>query len=102
MIDPKTGTGRALLRTQDLEAFQPGGSLVLDDRRRRPFYFDGRFLAARDLIREQNYFLTRQADIARAAGFGRRSCRPLLPEHPALGTDSVPSVEFIGNAVAGV
>lgn len=87
MIDPKTGTGRALLKTQDLEAFQPGGSLVLDDRRRRPFYFDGRFLAARDLIREQNYFLTRQADIARAAGFG--AMQGLLVQRNAVGSDAV-------------
>ena len=29
-----------------------------------------RFLAARDLARDQNYFLTRQADLARAAGVG--------------------------------
>lgn len=59
-----------VLRQDEIDAFQPGGSLVIDDRRRRPLYFDGRFLAARDLVREQNYFLTRQADIARFAGFG--------------------------------
>jgi hypothetical protein len=44
--------------------------LVFDDRRRRPLYFDGRFLAARDLTREQNYFLARQAELARAIGAG--------------------------------
>ena len=49
---------------------QAAGSVVLDSRRRRPLWFDGRFLAARDLGNEQNYFLTRQADLARAAGFG--------------------------------
>lgn len=59
-----------VLRQDEVDAFQPGGSLVIDDRRRRPLYFDGRFLAARDLVREQAYFLTRQADIARFAGFG--------------------------------
>lgn len=59
-----------VLRQDEIDAFQPGGSLVIDDRRRRPLFFDGRFLAARDLVREQNYFLTRQADIARFAGFG--------------------------------
>lgn len=46
------------------------GTVVLDDRRRRPRYFDGRFLAARDLTREQNYFLSRQADFGRAVGAG--------------------------------
>ncbi len=45
-------------------------TLVVDSRRRRPHYFDGRFLAAKDLIREQKYFLTRQADLGRAMGSG--------------------------------
>lgn len=44
--------------------------LLREDRRRRPLYFDGRFLAARDLTREQDYFLARQADLGRAGGFG--------------------------------
>ena len=70
MIDPRTGSGRMVLAQDEIDAFQAGGSLVMDDRRRRPLYFDGRFLAARDLVREQAYFLTRQADIARSAGFG--------------------------------
>lgn len=62
------GPGRVRLKAGDVTAFQ--ASLVVDDRRRRPLYFDGRFLAARDLVREQNYFLTRQADLGRAGGFG--------------------------------
>ena len=62
------GPGRVRLKAQDVTAYQ--ASLVVDDRRRRPLYFDGRFLAARDLVREQNYFLTRQADLGRAGGFG--------------------------------
>jgi hypothetical protein len=70
VIDPRTGSGRTLVGQDEIGAFQSGGSLVIDDRRRRPLYFDGRFLAARDLVREQAYFLTRQADIARSAGFG--------------------------------
>jgi hypothetical protein len=45
-------------------------SVVLDERRTRPLYFDGRFLAARDLVREQQYFLTRQADLGKAGGTG--------------------------------
>jgi hypothetical protein len=54
----------------ELERLQRIGVLVTDDRRRRPRYFDGRFLAARDLTREQQYFLSRQADLARAGGSG--------------------------------
>src|SRR5262245_4187356 len=46
------------------------GAAIIDNRRRRPLYFDGRFLAARDLTREQNYFLSRQADLGRAGGSG--------------------------------
>lgn len=61
---------RTLLDRQALERLRESGTLVLDDRRRRPLYFDGRFLAARDLTREQQYFLVRQADLARAAGTG--------------------------------
>lgn len=45
-------------------------SVVLDERLKRPLYFDGRFLAARDLVREQQYFLTRQADLGKAGGTG--------------------------------
>jgi hypothetical protein len=56
-------------RTQ-IEDFERAGTLILDDRRRRPLYFDGRFLAARDLTRDQNYFLSRQADLGRAGGVG--------------------------------
>lgn len=36
----------------------------------RPRYFDGRFLAARDLERDQRYFLARQAEQLRAVGTG--------------------------------
>ncbi len=38
--------------------------------RTRPRYFDGRFLAARDLERDQRYFAARLADHLRAAGHG--------------------------------
>lgn len=71
------GTLRERLDREDLVALTEGaggvagaGTVVVDDRRRRPLYFDGRFLAARDLTREQNYFLTRQADLGRAGGNG--------------------------------
>ena len=45
-------------------------SIVLSSRNTRPLWFDGRFLAAVDLQREQNYFLQRQASLGRAAGYG--------------------------------
>jgi hypothetical protein len=62
------GPDRLRLKADQIRAFQ--ASLVVDPRRRRPLYFDGRFLAARDLVRDQNYFLTRQSDLGRAGGFG--------------------------------
>src|SRR3954470_2061245 len=53
-----------------LKRLQDAGVLVLDERRTRPVFFDGRFLTAKDLVREQAYVLSRQADFARAAGVG--------------------------------
>ena len=38
--------------------------------RRRPRYFDGRFLTGADLTRDQDYVRQRQADMARASGAG--------------------------------
>lgn len=43
---------------------------IFTNERRRPLYFDGRFLAASDLNAEQNYFLQRQASLNLASGFG--------------------------------
>ena len=54
----------------NLTPYQANGSLVIDSRRTRPLWFDGRFLAARDLEREQDYFLQREADLGRSPGFG--------------------------------
>jgi hypothetical protein len=56
--------------TPSLDDYQGNGSVILDSRRTLPLWFDGRFLAARDLQREQNYALQRQADLARSPGFG--------------------------------
>lgn len=67
---PESTQGSAREVIDATETDQLRSSLVLDERRRRPLYFDGRFLTARDLTREQNYFLTRQADLGRAGGFG--------------------------------
>lgn len=65
------GSGRDVIsdaaERQRLEAI---GALISDERRSRPNYFDGRFLTAADLSSEQTYFLTRQADLARASGYG--------------------------------
>ena len=61
---------RERLAKEDFELLQRTGQLVVDSRRRRPRYFDGRFLVADDLVREQNYFLARQADLAKAVGAG--------------------------------
>ena len=44
--------------------------LILDGLRRRPHYFDGRFLTGSDLTRDQDYVRQRQADMARASGAG--------------------------------
>jgi hypothetical protein len=70
MFDPVKGAQRSALPPEEAERLQRAGVLMVDQRRRRPLWFDGRFLAARDLEREQDYFLTRQADLADAVGFG--------------------------------
>jgi hypothetical protein len=72
-FDPTFGPDRASLEERDpgeVQQMEGEGRLVVDARRARSSYFDGRFLAARDLIREQNYCLTRQADLSRAGGAG--------------------------------
>jgi hypothetical protein len=56
--------------TAELTSLRDRGTLALDEQRRRPLYFDGRFLAARDLTREQTYFLSRQATLGQALGSG--------------------------------
>ncbi|MGH6920897.1 MAG: hypothetical protein ACREJ0_24715, partial [Geminicoccaceae bacterium] len=48
----------------------PPSAVVLDERRSRPVWFDGLFLTAAALAREQSYVLSRQADLARALGAG--------------------------------
>jgi hypothetical protein len=54
----------------ELALLKDRGTVVLDEQRRRPRYFDGRFLAARDLTREQSYFLSRQAALGQVLGSG--------------------------------
>ncbi len=69
-INPLTGSQRQVLKRKEVAAYQKSGTLILDDRRRRPLWFNGRFLTGTDLEREQNYFLTRIKYLRRAAGFG--------------------------------
>jgi hypothetical protein len=64
------GEPRKPVKAADAALLRGSGALVEDPRRERPRYFDGRFLSARDLIRDQQYFLTREADLGRAAGSG--------------------------------
>jgi len=54
----------------DLQAMLDASALVLDGLRRRPNYFEGRFLTGADLTRDQNYIRQRQNDLARAYGSG--------------------------------
>jgi hypothetical protein len=64
------GTARAPIAGDQVARLRAAGVLIEDSRRERPRYFDGRFLAARDLIRDQQYFLTREADLGQASGSG--------------------------------
>lgn len=54
----------------DVESKDSPSGIVADSRRTRPLFFDGKFLTAADLNREQSYLITRQADLARSLGFG--------------------------------
>ena len=68
MFNSTAGQAREEIDADEMERLR--STVVIDQRRRRPLYFDGRFLAARDLVREQEYFLARQADLGRAGGAG--------------------------------
>ena len=70
MFDTTTGSARQKLTVQEVAHLKESKSLVTDERRSRPNFFDGRFLAGVDLTREQNYFLTRQADLGKVNGSG--------------------------------
>lgn len=65
-----TGPAREKIDLAELEQWKKQGTIVTDDRRRRPLWFDGRFLDAGALNAEQSYFLARQSDYGRASGFG--------------------------------
>jgi len=66
----KTGPARETVDLAELLKWRDQGTIITDDRRRRPLWFDGRFLDASALNAEQNYFLARQSDYGRVAGFG--------------------------------
>lgn len=70
MFDSTRGAAREEIDLEEYKELLAKGTLVTDDRRRRPLWFDGRFLDAAALNSEQNYILGRQADIARVAGVG--------------------------------
>jgi len=70
MLKVMDGPARLRIDAGLVKQLRTKGTMVLDGRRRRPRYFDGRFLAARDLTREQTYFLSRQASLGRAMGVG--------------------------------
>ena len=57
-----------LLKLTEEEKNSP--NVILDTRRTRPRFFNGKFLTAADLTQEQSYLLTRQADLGRTLGFG--------------------------------
>jgi len=61
---------RAIPQQNQIASYPGVGSVIQASRRTRPLWFDGRFLAARDMERDQNYFLRRQGDLGMAAGFG--------------------------------
>jgi len=66
----KPGPAREIVDLAELLKWREKGTIISDDRRRRPLWFDGRFLDAQALNAEQNYFLARQSDYGRVAGFG--------------------------------
>ena len=70
MLDPVLGAARVRIDAAEVEQLANSNALILDSSRTRPLYFDGRFLTAADLTRDQQYVNARQADLARAGGFG--------------------------------
>ncbi len=70
MLANGSDTGGEVMLRGALEQMLGQGTLFLDGLRRRPRFFDGRFLTGADLTRDQDYVRQRQADMARAAGSG--------------------------------
>ena len=79
----------------------PGiGSTLLASQNTRPLWFNGRFLAATDLRREQIYFLNRQASYGRAAGPGMLN--GLTVEQAASGSQFDSAETIIVRAGVGI
>lgn len=70
MQDFETFENRKVLDEADARELQRRGVLAMDPERALPRWFDGRYLAARDLTREQNYFLSRQSALGKSIGRG--------------------------------
>jgi len=70
MTDLTKGSAREPIDAREFADLKQVGAIALNDGRNRPFYFDGRFLTAADLTRDQLYVLSRQADLAKARGVG--------------------------------
>ena len=66
----ETESRREVLDRETLRRQREAGVIIIDGGRRRPLWFDGRFLDAEALRGEQNYFLARQADLGRVVGSG--------------------------------
>ncbi|MGA2410565.1 MAG: hypothetical protein ABSG46_09290 [Candidatus Binataceae bacterium] len=64
------GSDRDLITIDEAEALKRSGALIIDERRSRTRYFDGRYFAAKDAMRDQDYVLARLADLGRASGSG--------------------------------
>ena len=64
------GPDRGLIKAEEVQALKTSGALVIDERRSRTRYFNGRFLSAKDQTRDQQYFLARLADLGKAGGMG--------------------------------
>lgn len=63
-------TVRSAADQKALESALNSGTIIVDNARRRPFYFDGRFLTAADLSADQDYIRARQSDFGQAIGAG--------------------------------
>lgn len=85
-----------------LEQAINAGAIVVDTGRRRPFYFDGRFLTAADLIADQEYIRARQSDLAQAMGAGIiRGLRVSLSANPGGGNPRLAIEPGLGITPAG-
>ncbi|TVQ32920.1 MAG: hypothetical protein EA356_12815 [Geminicoccaceae bacterium] len=68
---PMTGYDeRETLAEAEAKALEARGVLAMDPERVLPLWFDGRFLTARDLNREQRYVLARQTAVGKSVGRG--------------------------------